>query len=242
MDFTRRSYEKELLDGDDIAFEEIALNMRELETINRWLGGHRLTLKGMRELTRGARSLHVCEIGCGGGDNLRAVAQWARHEGIDVRLTGIDIKESCIGFARERKDIGASTEWICSDYRHARPGSTPDIVFCSLFCHHFDEPSILGIMDWMDVNSRLGYFINDLRRDRMAYAGIRILTALFSRSRLVRHDAPLSVRRGFDRKDVETMIASASGHQPETSFRIHSGWAYRWLITAEKKEWDRNRA
>jgi 2-polyprenyl-3-methyl-5-hydroxy-6-metoxy-1,4-benzoquinol methylase len=238
MDFSRRSYEKELLDGDDIDFSEIALNMRELETINRWLGGHRLTIRGMRRLAGDARSLHVCEIGCGGGDNLKAVADWGRKAGVDIRLTGIDVKESCIGFARGRKDIGASTEWICSDYRVARPESTPDVVFCSLFCHHFDEPSILHIMDWMHANSRLGYFINDLQRDRMAYAGIRILTALFSRSRLVRNDAPLSVRRGFGRRDLEGLVAAASEGQADVRFEIESGWAFRWLLTADKKTWE----
>jgi 2-polyprenyl-3-methyl-5-hydroxy-6-metoxy-1,4-benzoquinol methylase len=238
MDFTRRSYEKELLDGDDIPFEEIALNMRELETINRWLGGHRLTVRGMRTLARGIRSLHVCEIGCGGGDNLKAVAEWAQREGIDVRLTGIDIKDTCIGFARKRSDLGAPAQWICSDYRHARPEGRPDVVFCSLFCHHFDEPSIVEIMDWMHANSRLGYFINDLQRDRMAYAGIRVLTGLFSRSRLVRHDAPLSVRRGFNRSDLEGLVATASASHPDARFGIRSGWAFRWLVTAEKMGWE----
>ena len=238
MDFTRRSYEKELLDGDDIAFEEIALNMRELETINRWLGGHRLTVKGIRILAKGTRSLHVCEIGCGGGDNLKAVAEWAQREGIDVRLTGIDIKDTCIGFARKRSDFGAPAHWICSDYLDARPEGRPDVVFCSLVCHHFDEPSIVGIMDWMHANSRLGYFINDLQRDRMAYAGIRVLTGLFSRSRLVRHDAPLSVRRGFSRSDLEGLVATASASHPDARFRIRSGWAFRWLVTAEKMGWE----
>jgi 2-polyprenyl-3-methyl-5-hydroxy-6-metoxy-1,4-benzoquinol methylase len=240
MDFSRRSYEKELLDGDDIPFDEIALNMRELETINRWLGGHRLTIKGMRRLAGDAASLHVCEIGCGGGDNLKAVAEWGRRNGIDMRLTGIDIKENCIAFAKARSDIAATTDWICSDYRDAEPKGLPDIVFCSLFCHHFDEPSILDIMGWMHAHSRRGYFINDLQRDRMAYLGIRMLTALFSRSRLVRHDAPLSVRRGFTRSELEGLAASASKDCPDTGVQISGEWAFRWLLTAKKRGWEGN--
>lgn len=239
MDFSRRSYEKEILDGDDIPFEEIALNMRELDTVNRFLGGHALTVRGMRRLARGERRLHVCEIGCGGGDNLRAVEQWARKEGVEIRLTGIDIKDACIDFAKSRTDMLAPVDWIRSDYRLASPAERPDIVFCSLFCHHFDEPSILDIMGWMHAHSRLGYFINDLQRDRMAWLGIRILTSMFSRSRLVRHDAPLSVRRGFSRADLEALVAAASASNPETGYRIESGWAFRWLITAEKKGWER---
>ncbi len=50
--FNERSYEKELLDGVNIPFEDIRQNMRELDTINTVLGGHRITLKGIKTLMR----------------------------------------------------------------------------------------------------------------------------------------------------------------------------------------------
>ena len=42
--FQQRSYQKELLDRDDIPFEDIQQNMKELEFINHFLGGHNITL------------------------------------------------------------------------------------------------------------------------------------------------------------------------------------------------------
>jgi hypothetical protein len=39
MDFSVRSYKKELLDRDDIPFADIKQNMRELDFINARLGG-----------------------------------------------------------------------------------------------------------------------------------------------------------------------------------------------------------
>ena len=39
-----RSGQKELLDNDTIPFEDIRRNMQELNTINKWLGGHNITL------------------------------------------------------------------------------------------------------------------------------------------------------------------------------------------------------
>ena len=49
-ELTHRSYQKELLDCDDIPFEDIKKNMQELNFINTWLGGHSITIKGLQKL------------------------------------------------------------------------------------------------------------------------------------------------------------------------------------------------
>jgi hypothetical protein len=85
MEFSRRSYDKELLDGSNIPFADIRKNLEELEIINKYLGGHRITIEGFRKLTTGNdhhEGLDVCEIGCGGGDNLKAVHSWCKRHGI----------------------------------------------------------------------------------------------------------------------------------------------------------------
>jgi hypothetical protein len=53
--------------------------------------------------------------------------------------------------------------------------------------------------------SRLGVVINDLHRHPLAWLGIWLMTRLFSRNRLIRHDAPLSVQRGFRPADFERL-------------------------------------
>ena len=81
MNFSVRSYEKELLDRSDIPFADIKLNMRELDFINAKLGGHKITLEGlgavMERTKNGAKGnsdqLSILEVGCGGGDNLRVI-------------------------------------------------------------------------------------------------------------------------------------------------------------------------
>jgi hypothetical protein len=70
IDLRYRSYTKELLDKDDIPFEDIRLNMHELNTINTWLGGHSITLAGVKKLLKARKQINVCEIGCGDGNNL----------------------------------------------------------------------------------------------------------------------------------------------------------------------------
>ncbi|RYY99774.1 MAG: methyltransferase domain-containing protein [Chitinophagaceae bacterium] len=228
--FRHRCYDKELLDEPGIPFDAIARNMRELDVINTRLGGHTITTKGVEILTGNdpqKASWHIAEIGCGGGDNLRAIARWARARGIGVRLTGIDWNAECIHYAQERAGSGA-IDFVCSDYRAVEFGRAPDIIFSSLFCHHFTDAELVGQLQWMAREARTGFFINDLHRHPLAYHSIRWLTKLFSRSALVKNDAPLSVRRGFRRSEWAQLLEAA--HIP--AYRIHWKWAFRWLIIA----------
>jgi len=48
LSFKQRSYQSELLDRNDIPFEEIRRNMYELDFINKYLGGHKITLDGLK--------------------------------------------------------------------------------------------------------------------------------------------------------------------------------------------------
>jgi SAM-dependent methyltransferase len=232
LSFRQRSYKKELLDRDDIPFAAIKRNMKELDFINKHLGGHDITLDGIVALIQNTaifnKELNIVEIGCGGGDNLRAIKEWALYIKLPVKLTGIDINPECIAYATEQKR-NSGIRFICSDYRLVQLSPTPDIIFSSLFCHHFTDEELVAQLQWMQKGSALGFFINDLHRHALAYWSIKLLTTLFSRSYLVRNDAPLSVRRGFRRQDWERLFAAAKIE----SYHCQWCWAFRWLITCE---------
>lgn len=230
--FKNRSYQKELLDRDDIPFRDIKRNMQELDFINRKLGGHDITLDGIVALIQDNpvfnKRLNIVEIGCGGGDNLRVIKEWATYIKLPVKLTGIDINEECIAYAREQQ-CNTGIRFTHSDYRLVHLEPKPDIVFSSLFCHHFTDDELSAQLKWMEQNSGIGFFINDLHRHPLAYYSIKVLTALFSRSYLVRNDAPLSVRRGFKRRDWQAIFSEAD----ISNYNCRWRWAFRWLITCE---------
>ena len=143
-----------------------------------------------------------------------------------MTFTGIDIKEECIQFARTRKELQGCTNWIKSDYKTASFIKPPDVIFSSLFCHHFKDDELVTQLEWMKQHSRIGFFINDLQRHPLAYYSIKILTQLFSRSYLVKNDAPLSVQRGFTKKEWQSIFAKA-GIEP---YQMQWQWAFRYLI------------
>lgn len=227
--FTYRSNQRELLDRDDIPFVHIQQNMRELDRINHYLGGHRITLRGLQSVMANVAAstpLHVVEIGSGGGDNLRVIKHWSQKSGRQIILTGIDINPECIAYAQSVKE-NEGIRFVQGDYKEAVFDTPPHVVFSSLFCHHFYGEDLVYMLRWMKEQASVGFFINDLHRHPLAYYSIKAITQLLSRSYLVKNDAPLSVQRGFKRGDWERLFALAG----IKGYTVEWRWAFRWLVT-----------
>jgi 2-polyprenyl-3-methyl-5-hydroxy-6-metoxy-1,4-benzoquinol methylase len=227
-DFSQRSYEIELLDQNNIPFEDIQQNMKELDFINTYLGGHAITIQGFKRLSGGKKKVSICEIGCGGGDNLNAIYSWSKKNNVLINFTGIDINPDCITYAQKATAI-PNIRFISSDYRKVTFGNNfPDIIFTSLFCHHFTDEELIKILKWMKANCTLGFFINDLHRHPVAYHLIKHLTRLFSKSYMVKNDAPLSVLRGFKKHEWKRILQQAG----IKNYTIKWKWAFRYLIVS----------
>ena len=232
IDFSKRSNQKEFIDNDDIAFVDIRQNLKELEFINKYLGGHAITIEGFKKLAGNINNITICEIGCGGGDNLNAIFKWGSKKHIHLKLIGIDIKPGCIAYARKNKPVDDEI-FIISDYKSVDFGNDkPDIIFTSLFCHHFSGEELITMMQWMRSNSKIGFFINDLHRHPVAYYSIKMATKLFSRSRLVKNDAPLSVLKGFKKNEWISILNNAG----ITNYTVQWKWAFRYLIIAKNEQ------
>lgn len=228
--FLNRSYKLELLDRDDIAFEAIKQNMKELDVVNTRLGGHRITKHGFKYLFNLQRddrnkAIIICEIGCGGGDNLRVLKKYCVAQKITAKFVGVDINGHCIAFAKLRIE-NTGIHFICSDYKATVFTEQPDIIFSSLFCHHFTDEQLVDMLGWLKEQSKLGFFINDLHRHWLAYYSIKCITSIFSKSYLVKNDAPLSVLRGFSKKEWIALFGKAK----ISNYTIVWKWAFRWLI------------
>jgi 2-polyprenyl-3-methyl-5-hydroxy-6-metoxy-1,4-benzoquinol methylase len=236
IDLSQRSYQKELMDGDDIPFAAMAQTLKELNIINTRLGGHAITLRGLKKLLAGKKSVTVCEIGCGGGDNLFAIYKYCIKKKIPVDFIGIDMNAECIAFAKQQYP-NLPCQWICSDYALTDLSyKQPDIIFSSLFCHHFTDEQLEKMLVWLKQNSRTGFFINDLHRHWLAYYLIKYITKFFSRSYLVKNDACISVARSFRKEDWKKLMARADIHDYDISWQ----WAFRFLVTCKNPAYASN--
>ena len=76
IDFSRRSGDTEIMDDLEYAGEMMDRTLGELEVINRWLGGNRVTINGISKLLEGNKTATNCQ---GGRPWLRT----RRHAAID---------------------------------------------------------------------------------------------------------------------------------------------------------------
>lgn len=225
--FKRRHYTKEMLDEENIPRHLLFRNLKELEIINTRLGGHAVSLKGLKHVLADKNKHYtVADIGCGGGDSIKAMYSHTQKQNINARYLGIDLKQDCIDYTQENcKNITALTLYK-DDFRNvfAYEGGI-DVVHASLFCHHFTEEEIAGFIKVCSQNRAI-FIINDLERHLFAYYSIKWITKLFSKSPLVKNDAPLSVLRGFKRQEWEKIIQQAGIKK----YTVKNKWAFRHLV------------
>jgi hypothetical protein len=209
IDFSQRASPRELpelMDGD-ISYEDFRDCLRSLETVNRWSLGYRPTLAWLdRVLRPSSGSVHIVDVGFGGGDLLRRIARWARRRGIAVQLTGIDLNPYAARAAAESTPAELEITWITGDAMAYRPQKPVDIVVSSLMAHHLEDEEIVVLLRWMDATAQVGWFINDLERAKWSSR----IFGLVRWHRLVRHDGPVSFRRAF-RKDDWARLLEAAG-------------------------------
>jgi len=224
--FDKRCYDKELLDAESIDTKALHRNLYELGIINSWLGGHAISISGIKQILPRLKNtpIRIIDVGCGGGDNLRAISNYFKKSDTARSLTGVDLKQDCIAYARKNSLNFPDINFVCDDFRNVLTKQI-EIVHAALFFHHFSEQEIA---DFLSLAHRKGCYIivNDLERNPIACYAIALLTKLFSKSYLVKNDAPLSVRRGFKKKEWHAILKMAGIE----NYTIANRWAFRHLI------------
>ncbi len=235
IDFSRRSTEAEQIDFPDLVpAREMETTLHELRLVNTWLGGAAGCLESAKPLladlaaTHPGRKLRVVDFGSGGADIPIAVVKWARQRGWPIQVLAVDFNLVACRFAKSAVAEYPEIVVVCGDVLHhcLRPGACHLAVF-SAFLHHFTDTQIAEILAMTRRLVSGGIVINDLQRSRWAYVGIRALTWLFSKSEAVRNDGPLSVLRGFRRRELREILRRGGF----SGARIDWRWAFRYVVT-----------
>ena len=228
--FEQRASEDELMDDLNASGEVIDQTLRELKTINKLLGGNQVTTNGLNKLLKNqtvSDKLVIADLGCGGGDILILVAKWARKRNIKVELIGYDANPHIIEYARSHCQDFAEISFYTEDiFAEDFKSNQFDIVLCTLFTHHFSDQHLTGIFHQFKKQASIGVVINDLHRHWFAFYAIKLLTQLFSKSPMVKYDAPLSVRRAFKKTDLKKIMQNAG----ISNFSLKWMWAFRWQL------------
>lgn len=229
--FSSRSAEIEVMDDLACTGEVVDQALRELEVINKWLGGNQVTITGVISLLKNIRPngkpISIADLGCGSGDMLRKLAILAKRKNYAVALTGIDANPNIIDFARNNTaDLPAIHYEALNIFSPEFEALHYDIVMGTLFFHHFTDAALIQFFSSLKKRVRIGIIINDIHRHWFAFHSIRLLTKWFSKSSMVKNDAPLSVLRAFSKKELQDILRSADIH----NYSIRWRWAFRWQV------------
>jgi SAM-dependent methyltransferase len=229
MNFSKRSSEVELMDDLNCSGEVVEQTLRELEFINRTLGGNSITVQGVQKLISKNQDevFSILDLGCGGGDMLLLLKKKLDDQQVQATFLGLDANPNIVDYAKKNcmgvANISFKTVDIFSEeFKQLKC----DIAIATLFFHHFTQEQLVGIFSQLKNQAKLGIVVNDLHRHPLAYYSIKLLTTLFSKSAMVKYDAPLSVLRGFSKAELISILEKA-GMQ---NYKIKWKWAFRWQV------------
>ena len=196
---------------------EFAAAYRELKIINRTLGGVRAIERFLPPAKRGINLL-MLDVAAGACDVSEALL-----EKLPCRIVTLDLNARGLKLADQSWPVVADA--LALPFRDG----TFDVVMASLFFHHLSNDNCVQVLSQMWRIAKRRILINDLHRHAVAYFSIRALTALFSKSRMVRHDGPVSVLRAFQSRELLD-IARRAG----VPARVHRSFPYRLVLVADK--------
>lgn len=210
----QRTLTPELMDDPSVEPEKLGRSLAYIRAVNRRLGGQAALLRHLNEWSsRWPKDgpITLLDIATGSADLPVAARRWALARGFDLRITGVDLHETTLDFARAYIEEASKDEPRISEgielrrvdagalMDHYEPGAF-DYVHAGLFLHHLPEIEILTVLRIMERLCRRGLIWNDLVRSRLAHLAIRLLT--LRQPEMVRHDARVSVEAGFTKREV----------------------------------------
>lgn len=224
----------ELIDRPGMAEALLREELQTLENFNRRLGGHRLALQYVKRFVSAVRpaSLHILDLGTGAADIPRAIVAWARRCQLPVSLTAVDGNDDILRLARE-----SGRDWPEIRFEHHDLRALPyapesfDLVLCSLTLHHFGGADAVMLLRRIHELARLGYIVNDLRRNWPAIWITEFLARTAVRSSMFGHDAVQSCRAAFTVCELRALAEQAGLNH----FQINRHHAFFRMVLEGKK-------
>jgi 2-polyprenyl-3-methyl-5-hydroxy-6-metoxy-1,4-benzoquinol methylase len=169
-------------------------------------------------------------VGCGAGDVAVALVRWGRRKGYHLQVDAIDKHAHTVDLARRRCRNYPEISVSHQDVFHPN-GRKHDYVHASQFLHHFPNGEIVSVVNHLVGLSRCKLVINDLVRAPLHYLSAWAFTLLASP--VSKHDARLSIRKGFKIDELRELLASGGCGD----FIIERHFFFRFLlIIGNRKE------
>jgi SAM-dependent methyltransferase len=236
----------ELLDDPAADPRAVDRELRDIARLNTLFGGTRAVVRELAPFfargashKRGGAHWTLLDVGTGLGDIPRAAARTARRHGITLRLVGIERNRTAARLARGgggggRGGGGGGADWdeplaaiVADGGALPLPSRSVDVVVASQVLHHVPRATAPHWIAEFDRVARRAVVLADLRRSRLAMAGVWAACFGLAMDGVTRHDAVTSLRRGYSRLELDALLAEAgvpARARHRAGFRIVAAW------------------
>lgn len=227
-----RTIADEVMDDFELSGHELRNTLKDLDKINRWLGGNKITIDGLKEILERKKpqgKIKIVDTGCGSGNVLREIAIFGRKKGLSFELIGIDANPHAVKIAQEWSvDYPEISFLEMNLFSEDFETMEKDIILCTLTLHHFRDEQIRHLLKNFAGSVKIGVVINDLQRSATAYRLFQAFCTVFIDNEIARKDGLISILRGFRRKDLNSYA-----HDLKVKYqKVNWKWAFRyqWIL------------
>lgn len=223
---------REHMDAPSVNPAELQRTLEDLARVNRAFGGTRAVLRHLDGLCADRRgTLRLLDVGTGYADIPRAVARSCRERGRAVEIHALEPHPIIRGLATR----------ACADYPEIQvrdgnglalpyPDGSVDVAYASQILHHMEGVEPVRFLAELSRVARCGVVVSDLRRGAWPYLLTRATLSLLSQSPLIRHDGPMSIRRGFTPHELRDLATTAGWEAP----RVYGHVFFRLVLVGRK--------
>ena len=230
VDTSKRSDAPEMMDDFAMEGEILRDALDKIASINKMLGGNSVTIEGVQKLLKDVdvkKTIRIIDIGCGNGDMLRTLADYAKKRKLNFELIGIDANQFTINHARQLSTSYLNVSYKCEDIFKDEIASC-DIILCTLTLHHFKDEEIIALLNRFKSAANLGIVVNDLERSALAYYLFTGLCFVFGLNHMSKQDGLVSILRGFKKQNLQ--LYSKQLQLKNCSIKWKWAFRYQWII------------
>ena len=204
----------------------VRATLRDIAVSNMLFGGRQAVRYGLQEVLRQlpVRShVTLLDVGAGMGDILEYLAAACERDGPVIRRIALERNRVAGRLCSERGIPSLIADGGVLPFSD----ESVDIVVASQLLHHFSRSASIQLVREMSRTARLGVVIADLRRQWAAASGIWVASMLLRFHEVTRRDAVISVRRGFKKRELQSILRDAgvpSRVAGRPGFRLVAAW------------------
>jgi len=203
----------ELLDDPRSDPVLVGRELRDIARLNALFGGTRAVVRELKSFFERRRAMGnrnretwtLLDVGTGSGDIALAARAAARQLDIDLKAIGLELNPTA---ARIASAAGVPTIVADGSALPLGPRSV-DVVVASQVLHHLPRSIAVRWIATLDRIARRAVVLADLRRSRVAMAGVWAASVGLAMSGVTRHDAVVSLKRGYTKTEFDEMLRQA---------------------------------